>query len=657
MADYSPFDYFGQFVAPLQRDRQLDIQQQQVDAEEAQRRAQAAQLQAKAQEMAAYKQDAQSVISNPTPEGFRALLLKYPGMHESLKQSWDQYSEGQKERNVEAASQVYSALNSGRYDLALKLLQDRKDALVKSGESTDVTDSLIDMVKSGDQAKIKQAQGIAGFALAQATGPEKIGSTLEALSNYGGTGERKGQVVGRAIGHYDESGKWVVDYRDPDAPQYRELDVVGPDGQTHKAIVRVGGDGQPTQQGGGQGGFGPAVATVLKNEGSAYVPKDMNGKPVKFGINQGANPGVDVKNLTKDQAIQIYHDKYWVPSGAENLPGNLQTPYFDVYIRNPAIAKKALAQSGGDPQRFVQISSSYFQNLAKKPSGQPYAKAWANRDANNMAIATGGAPGQPSVGQPNIVALGASTADADGGLDPSTTSYYAQQILAGGTMPTLGMGKAAAAARLEIMKEVARQAGAEGLTGADLARQIAHYQAGKKRVATLENQLGTIQANEQTALANGQQYLDRSSELSAQTRFPIVNSVTQSYLRHTGDPTIAAMDAAFNTFASEYAKVVSGSPSGAGTLTDSARHEAMSIMQGNYTLAQKQKAFAQMKADMSNRIAAINKSISDSYSSLTQRPGASGGGSATRIRSVQEYNKLPSGAHYIDPNGVQRVKR
>jgi hypothetical protein len=145
------------------------------------------------------------------------------------------------------------------------------------------------------------------------------------------------------------------------------------------------------------GGFNNAVATVLNNEGG-YNPKDMNGAPVNFGINAKANAdelkklGVsDIKNLTRDQAVQIYRDKYWAQSGAENLPANLQTPYFDVYVRNPKIAKKALADSGGDPARFVQLTSAYFQNLAKKPSGQPYASAWAARDANNMAIATGGA--------------------------------------------------------------------------------------------------------------------------------------------------------------------------------------------------------------------------------------------------------------------------
>jgi hypothetical protein len=81
-----------------------------------------------------------------------------------------------------------------------------------------------------------------------------------------------------------------------------------------------------------------------------------------------------------------------VPSGAESLPANLQTPYFDAYIRNPKMAKAALAKSGGDPAKFMDLTDAYFQKLASKPKGAKYGKAWAARDANNRAIATGGAP-------------------------------------------------------------------------------------------------------------------------------------------------------------------------------------------------------------------------------------------------------------------------
>lgn len=392
-------DYFGQFMAPLQRQQQIGIAQQNADAQTMQVRAQVLEEQRKELQAALFQRDAAAVIANPTPEGYRQLMLQHPEMHEGLKAAWDQYSEGNKESDISAASQVYAALANGRSDLALSLLKDRKTAQANSGADDKITDQLIEMVESGDPQKIKQAQGIAGFVLANATGPDKIGATLNALGQIGPDG--KGQVVGRAIGHY-ENGEFKVDYRDPDAPQYRELDVTGPDGQTHKAIVRVGGDGQAMQEGGGQGGFSSAVATVLKNEGG-YAPKDMNGKPVNFGINQGANPDLKVKDLTRDQAIQIYHDRYWVPSGAENLPANLQTPYFDVYIRNPKFAKKALADSGGDPQRFMQISSNYFQRLASKPGNERYRQPYANRDANNMAIAGGGGNGTGA----DVVAMGA----------------------------------------------------------------------------------------------------------------------------------------------------------------------------------------------------------------------------------------------------------
>lgn len=137
------------------------------------------------------------------------------------------------------------------------------------------------------------------------------------------------------------------------------------------------------------GGFETAVEHILENEGG-YAPSDMNGAPINFGINQGANPDIDVKGLTRDQAKQIYLERYWKPSGADSLPANMQAPYFDVYIRNPEFAKRALRESGGDPTRFMDLADDYFGKLAQSGAGRKYARAWANRDAKNRAMATGG---------------------------------------------------------------------------------------------------------------------------------------------------------------------------------------------------------------------------------------------------------------------------
>lgn len=125
------------------------------------------------------------------------------------------------------------------------------------------------------------------------------------------------------------------------------------------------------QAAGGDKGFAPALATVLQHEGTALV-QDSNGFNAKFGINAKYNtPAVlkkygaaSVDNLTQDQAQQIYKDRYWDKSGAANLPANLQTPFFDVYVRSEAVANKALAQSGNDPSKFLAAADALFKPKA-----------------------------------------------------------------------------------------------------------------------------------------------------------------------------------------------------------------------------------------------------------------------------------------------------
>lgn len=211
-------------------------------------------------------------------------------------------------------------------------------------------------------------------------------------------------------------------------------------------------------------------------------------------------------------------------------------------------------------------------------------------------------------------------------LDDHTTTFYAQQILAGAPMPSMGMGKVASQNRQKVMAKVAELAGAQGLSGADLAKQIAHYQSGKKQLGNLENQLGTTRQNEMTAILNGQQFLDRSAELPGQTEWPGLNTVTQFFQKYTpvpGHDDKVAMDAAYNTFINEYQKVVAGSPSGSGMLSDSARREGMNVLNGNYSMSQKKAVFDQMQTDMQNRMAAMKTGINQGYDALVKQPGYS----------------------------------
>jgi hypothetical protein len=254
-------------------------------------------------------------------------------------------------------------------------------------------------------------------ALFEAAKPQLLatGADEATLSKFDPTNDNQldaAVATGQKVGDLIEQGK-IVWHQQGEQPSFATDSMGRPVGSQNP--YRQGAAPQPTPA--AQGGFDAAVAHVLWNEGG-YNASDMNGEPVNFGINQGANPDVDVSKLTRDQARQIYHDRYWVPSGAEKLPPNMQAPYFDVYIRNPKIAKEALDASGGDPQKFVELSSGYFQHLGTTEKGKKYAKAWANRDRKNLEIATGGNV-QPSDGTPHI------TSEADFNALPSGTTFIA----------------------------------------------------------------------------------------------------------------------------------------------------------------------------------------------------------------------------------------
>jgi hypothetical protein len=129
-----------------------------------------------------------------------------------------------------------------------------------------------------------------------------------------------------------------------------------------------------------------------------YSAHDGNGAPVNFGINQAANPDVDVSKLTPDQAQQLFEKRYWEPSGAANLPAPLAAVHADTYFISPAKATQFLQESGGDPQKYMDLRQAWMQQLAAAPKYARFASAWANRnnDLREFASELGGGHGASS---------------------------------------------------------------------------------------------------------------------------------------------------------------------------------------------------------------------------------------------------------------------
>jgi lysozyme family protein len=79
--------------------------------------------------------------------------------------------------------------------------------------------------------------------------------------------------------------------------------------------------------------FDQAIEVVLGHEGDTYSnhPNDRGGA-TKFGISQRYNPDVNVRELTRAQAIEIYWERYWQGRGYERLPDPVAIKVFDLAV-------------------------------------------------------------------------------------------------------------------------------------------------------------------------------------------------------------------------------------------------------------------------------------------------------------------------------------
>lgn len=76
--------------------------------------------------------------------------------------------------------------------------------------------------------------------------------------------------------------------------------------------------------------FELAIGTVLENEGGLVDNKDDPGGLTKFGISKKSYPNLDIKNLTRDEAIAIYKRDFWMFDGVNDQ--RVGTKIFDFYV-------------------------------------------------------------------------------------------------------------------------------------------------------------------------------------------------------------------------------------------------------------------------------------------------------------------------------------
>lgn len=150
--------------------------------------------------------------------------------------------------------------------------------------------------------------------------------------------------------------------------------------------------------------FLTAIERVLGHEGG-YVndPSDPGGE-TKWGISKRSYPNVDIKNLTRGEAIAIYNIDFWIKARCASLPDSVAYQVLDFAVNSgitPAIM--ALQRACGaapdghvGPVTMSRLSAmsdhdllvlllaerlEFMTNLKNWPNA---GRGWARRIAKNL---------------------------------------------------------------------------------------------------------------------------------------------------------------------------------------------------------------------------------------------------------------------------------
>jgi lysozyme family protein len=80
--------------------------------------------------------------------------------------------------------------------------------------------------------------------------------------------------------------------------------------------------------------FSTAINRVLGAEGGyANNPADPGGE-TNWGISKRSYPKCDIKGLTREVAVELYHRDFWVPAGCEALPLGIASQLLDFAVNS-----------------------------------------------------------------------------------------------------------------------------------------------------------------------------------------------------------------------------------------------------------------------------------------------------------------------------------
>lgn len=106
--------------------------------------------------------------------------------------------------------------------------------------------------------------------------------------------------------------------------------------------------------------FEEAVAIILDIEGGyVHNPNDPGGE-TNYGIAKKYHPGVDIKNLTRFEAMQIYRAEYWNPLNLDEFPDELRLILFDCAVNQGVYKARGFACEAMGVVSYMKLNQNLF---------------------------------------------------------------------------------------------------------------------------------------------------------------------------------------------------------------------------------------------------------------------------------------------------------
>jgi lysozyme family protein len=148
-----------------------------------------------------------------------------------------------------------------------------------------------------------------------------------------------------------------------------------------------------------------AIALVLDHEGG-YVnhPEDPGGE-TNYGISKRAYPSLDIRSLTREDAMDIYRRDYWTPIKGNQLPADVAIYLMDTavnvgvsravkmlqkavgVVQDGSIGPKTIQAVQGTPNALQLLDAARLAYYRRLPTFATFGRGWIRRAAETFRYA------------------------------------------------------------------------------------------------------------------------------------------------------------------------------------------------------------------------------------------------------------------------------